>query len=86
MPNFFAVCTPGLEPFTTRELKDLGLQVASSPHSRDSLEGRDEVEEVGGVECRGSLVDLYRANLRLPDMTRVPPPRVFYADTFSDLG
>ena len=87
MPNFFAVCAPGLEPFTTRELKDLGLQVASSTSSRDSLEGRGEVEEVGGVECRGSLVDLYRANLRLRTASRVLLHLgSFYADTFSDLG
>ena len=87
MPNFFAICAPGLEPFTARELKDLGLQVASSTSSRDSLEGRGEVEEVGGVECRGSLVDLYRANLRLRTASRVLLHLgSFYADTFSNLG
>jgi len=53
MPNFFAVCVPGLESFTTKELKDLGLPVSSSTSSRGSLEGKGEVEEVGGVEFRG---------------------------------
>lgn len=87
MPNFFAVCAPGLEPFTARELKDLGLQGASSTSSRDSLEGRGEVEEVGGVECRGSLIDLYCANLCLRTASRVLLHLgSFYADTFSDLG
>jgi len=87
MPNFFAVCAPGLEAFTARELKDLGLQVPSSPSSRDSLKGNGEVEEVGGVECRGSMIDLYRANLRLRTASRVLfHLGSFYADTFSDLG
>ncbi len=87
MPNFFAVCAPGLEPFTAQELKDLGLQVASSPSSRNSSEGRGEVEEVGGVECRGSQGDLYRANLCLRTASRVLLHLgSFYADTFSDLG
>jgi putative N6-adenine-specific DNA methylase len=87
MPNFFAVCAPGLEPFTAQELKDLGLQGASSTSSRDFLEGGGEVEDVGGVECRGSLVDLYRANLCLRTSSRVLLHLgSFYADTFSDLG
>ena len=87
MPNFFAVCAPGLEAFTARELKDLGLQVPSSPSSRDSLKEKGEVEEVGGVECRGSVIDLYRANLRLRTASRVLfHLGSFYADTFSDLG
>jgi putative N6-adenine-specific DNA methylase len=87
MPNFFAVCAPGLEPFMTRELKDLGLQVSSSTSFRGSLEGRDEVEEIGGVEFRGALADLYRANLHLRTASRVLLHLgSFFADTFSDLG
>jgi putative N6-adenine-specific DNA methylase len=86
MPNFFAVCAPGLEPFTARELKNLGLQITSSTSSRDALEGRGKVEEVGGVECRGSLTDLYRANLHLRTVSRVLLQLgSFFADTFSDL-
>jgi putative N6-adenine-specific DNA methylase len=87
MPNFFAVCAPGLEPFTTRELKDLGLKVASSSSAPDSLEGKGGVEEVGGAECRGSLTDIYRANLHLRTASRVLLHLgSFFADTFSDLG
>ena len=87
MPNFFAICAPGLEPFTARELKDLGLQVAFSTSSRESLEGRGEVEEIGGVAFRGTLTDLYRANLHLRTASRVLLQLgSFYADTFSDLG
>lgn len=86
MPNFFAVCAPGLEPFTARELKDLGLQVPSSPSSRDSLKGQGEVEEIGGVAFRGSLTDLYRANLHLRTASRVLLHLgSFFADAFSDL-
>ena len=88
MPNFFAVCAPGLEPFTARELKDLGLRItgSSSPNG-GSLPAEEEVEEIGGVECRGSLVDLYRANLRLRTASRVLLHLgSFYADTFSNLG
>ena len=87
MANFFAVCAPGLEPFTARELKDLGLQVASSTSFRESLKGRSEFEEIGGVAFRGSLTDLYRANLHLRTASRVLLQLgSFYADTFSDLG
>jgi putative N6-adenine-specific DNA methylase len=87
MPNFFAVCAPGLEPFTTRELKDLGLQGAASGSSRDSLERKGEVEEIGGAAFRGSLAELYRANLHLRTASRVLLHLgSFFADTFSDLG
>jgi putative N6-adenine-specific DNA methylase len=51
------------------------------------LEGRGEVEEVGGVEFRGALADLYRANLHLRTASRVLLHLgSFFADTFSDLG
>jgi putative N6-adenine-specific DNA methylase len=87
MPNFFAVCAPGLEAFTARELEDLGWQVAASASSRDALEGKGEVEEIGGVAFRGSLADLYRVNLHLRTASRVLLHLgSFFADTFSDLG
>lgn len=86
MPNFFAVCAPGLEPFTARELKDLGLQVTPSTSSLGPLEGTGGVEEIGGVSFRGSPTDLYRANLHLRTASRVLLHLgSFFADTFSDL-
>ena len=45
------------------------------------------MEEIGGVEFRGSLADLYLANLRLRTASRILLHLgSFYADTFSDLG
>jgi len=88
MPDFFAVCTPGLESFTAKELKDLDLRTTgpSSEHA-GSLPAEEDVEEVGGVEFRGSLADLYLANLHLRTASRVLLHLgSFYADTFSDLG
>jgi putative N6-adenine-specific DNA methylase len=59
MESLYAVCSPGLERFTAEELRALGLDCApSAPGS-------------GGVGFRGSLHDLYRANLRLRTAERV---------------
>ena len=55
--ELFAVCAPGLEPFTADELSALGAE-AIRP-------------EPGGVAFRGGLHDLYRANLMLRTSTRV---------------
>ena len=55
--ELFAVCAPGLEPFTADELRALGAE-ALRP-------------EPGGVAFRGSLQVLYRANLMLRTATRV---------------
>jgi putative N6-adenine-specific DNA methylase len=88
MPNFFAVCAPGLESFTARELVALGLRIAAPPPaSGESSQIMDEGEGAGGVEFRGSLADLYRANLHLRTASRVwLQLGSFFADTFSDLG
>jgi 23S rRNA G2445 N2-methylase RlmL len=40
--KLFAVCTPGLEPFTSREIEQLGLPL------RHPVKGSDN--EIGGVE------------------------------------
>jgi putative N6-adenine-specific DNA methylase len=58
-PEFalFAVCAPGLEPFTERELRRLGLARLSPVK--------------GGVEFTGTLHDVYRANLHLHTASRV---------------
>jgi len=55
--ELFAVCAPGLEPFTEAELRALGADAVRS--------------EPGGVAFRGSLQVLYRANLKLRTATRV---------------
>ena len=88
MPNFFAVCAPGLEPFTARELIELGLRNTGSLSASAGESARlDEGEGEGGVEFRGSLADLYRANLHLRTASRVwLQLGSFFADTFSDLG
>jgi putative N6-adenine-specific DNA methylase len=73
--SFFAVCAPGLEPFTLQELRSLGLQDSASPAG-----------EAGGVEFNGSLADLYRANLQLRTASRVlVRAGAFYAAAFSEL-
>ena len=58
MDIFFAVTAPGLEPFTALELSRL-------------FPDREPVPEAGGVTFRGSLADLYRANLHLRTASRV---------------
>jgi putative N6-adenine-specific DNA methylase len=68
MHHFFAVTTPGLEPFTARELHELGLTPASLLSSLPSEEKR---YEAGGVEFQGSLRDLYLGNLHLRTASRI---------------
>jgi putative N6-adenine-specific DNA methylase len=85
----FAVCTPGLEPFTAQELRDLGL--LSSPADdnptqvrRGSQTAADE--EAGGVEFSGDLRAVYTANLWLRTASRVILRLgEFYAAAFSEL-
>jgi len=87
MSNLFAVCLPGLENFTTKELEQLGLGVKPtlSP-SVDSPLGRKPDDPVGGIEFRGSLHDICRANLHLRTASRVLVRLgTFYAAAFSDL-
>jgi putative N6-adenine-specific DNA methylase len=87
MPRLFAVCTPGLELFLAGELDQLGLPaIHPSSQSEDISLLREPADEVGGVEFRGSLPDLYRANLHLRTASRILLQLgAFYADTFSDL-
>lgn len=68
MYNLFAVCTLGLEPFTSRELNDLGL---SPTRPSVSTIKTDIKEEAGGMEFQGSLRDIYRTNLHLRTASRV---------------
>jgi putative N6-adenine-specific DNA methylase len=77
--NLFAICSPGLELITARELRLLGL--AATPFPPDVLR-----EEAGGVECRGSLHDLYRANLHLHTASRILVRLgTFFTAAFSEL-
>ena len=58
--GIFVVCAPGLEPYTKREIADLGFPA-----------GEGLIEESGGMEFSGALRDIYRANLNLRTATRV---------------
>ncbi len=62
MENFFAVCSPGLEPFVAQELRTLSLVSGDACGSRS---------EPGGIEFQGIFHDLYRANLLLRTASRV---------------
>ena len=88
MANLFAVCTPGLEPFMAQELSQLGLRPSRSLSGFEHFPtSNDLIDEVGGIEFRGALSDIYRANLHLRTASRVLVQiGMFYADTFSDLG
>ena len=77
--KLFAVCTPGLEPFTSQELERMGL-----PSS--SLVEKEKDPERGGIEFEGSLTDLYRCNLHLRTASRVLVRLgSFYAAGFPEL-
>jgi len=72
MYNLFVVCPPGLESVTTRELEQLDMTPRhSGSSSGDSPNLDDPGKDTGGVECRGTLHDLYRANLHLRTASRV---------------
>jgi putative N6-adenine-specific DNA methylase len=61
--RLFAVCAPGLEPFTSQELEQLGLPLRHPAKESDY--------EIGGVEFEGDLIDVYRCNLHLRTASRV---------------
>jgi len=73
MDSFFAVCAPGLEPFTAQELRQLEIEPAA--------------EESGGVLVKGDLATLYRLNLHLRTASRILARlgNFFYATTFPQL-
>ncbi|NWF53742.1 MAG: class I SAM-dependent RNA methyltransferase [Syntrophaceae bacterium] len=64
------------------------MRITAAPSDgEDSSPAGEEAEEIGGVGFRGSLADLYLANLHLRTASRVLLRLgSFYADTFSDLG
>lgn len=68
--QYFAVTAPGVETFTTRELRELELVPASDPQPEPT--GRHQTGEgEGGVAFSGDLIALYRANLHLRTASRV---------------
>lgn len=78
MDKFFAVCSPGLERYTSRELTNLGVTVGRDQQSED--------EENGGVEFSGTPETLYLANLHLRTASRILLRfGDFYAAAFSEL-
>ncbi len=91
----FAVAAPGLEPFTAQELDKLGLTPfpgfatpppSPEPKAQERGEGPGVGGEVGGIEFRASLSDLYRANLHFRTASRVLVRLgEFYAAAFSEL-
>jgi len=84
MKKLFAVCSPGLEPFTLRELQEIGLQ-AGMPHLAASAGAKGQGQG-GGIEFQGTLGNVYRANLHLRTASRVfVRLGGFFGDTFSDL-
>ncbi|MFB3884452.1 MAG: class I SAM-dependent RNA methyltransferase [Thermodesulfobacteriota bacterium] len=87
MEKFFAVCSPGLEPFVAQELHQLGLiDGHSRPENILTEQGHEHEYESGGIEFQGSLHDLYRANLYLRTASRfLVRFAEFYASTFSEL-
>jgi putative N6-adenine-specific DNA methylase len=87
MEKLFAVCAPGLEPFTALELHQLGLMRSRSlSGSESSLAERAPQYKPGGIEFQGSLHDVYRANLYLRTTSRVLVRLgEFYASAFPEL-
>jgi putative N6-adenine-specific DNA methylase len=78
----FAVCAPGLEPFTAQELRNLGITLAGSGPGPNVRTG----EEEGGIEFTGYRKDIYRANLHLRTASRILVRLgEFYTTTFSEL-
>lgn len=75
----FAVCAPGLEPFTALELRGLNLiGSAAAPGGPSEMEG--------GIAFEGGLRALYQANLHLRTASRIlVRVGAFYAAAFSEL-
>jgi putative N6-adenine-specific DNA methylase len=75
--NYFVVTAPGLEPFTFQELTTLGLLPADDTVAASA----------GGIEFKGELGAMYRANLHLRTASRILARlgNFFYATTFEEL-
>lgn len=88
MEKLFAVCAPGLEPFTALELDQLGLLSVLPDAQAEGLTKPVRVEgiETGGVSFTGDMKSIYLANLHLRTASRVLVRLgKFYATAFSEL-
>jgi putative N6-adenine-specific DNA methylase len=89
MEKLFAVCAPGLEPFTALELDQLSLLGSRGPSQLETFleeNGTHYDYESGGIDFQGSFHDLYRANLHLRTASRVLVRLgEFYASAFPEL-
>ncbi len=82
--TYFAVTPPGLEPFTTQELRSLGLLSETTQVHTEEM--RLSADEIGGVSFEGDRDALYRANLCLRTASRVLVRLgEFYTTSFSHL-
>lgn len=93
MDKLFAVCAPGLEPYTRQEL-DLLLGGAekttlASPSPNGAVEkpvNPSPEDDSGGIEFQGDLDAIYRLNLHLRTASRVLVRfSEFHAAAFSEL-
>jgi putative N6-adenine-specific DNA methylase len=70
--NLYAVCSPGLEPYTAIELQAQGLKGEPwPPRTMDAEAPEPASDESGGVTFQGTPSDLYRANLHLRTASRI---------------
>jgi len=93
MDKLFAVCAPGLEPYTRQELdlllggSHLGELASSTPDGTAEKPINDlHEDDSGGIECSGDLETIYRLNLHLRTASRVLVRFAeFHAAAFSEL-
>lgn len=67
MATLFAVCTPGLEPYLSQELHEVGCRLTRN----SSQYGFWSSEDSGGVEFDGEIRDIYNTNLHLRTANRI---------------
>jgi len=99
MDSYFVVTAPGLEPYTAEELRALFPDIDPAPaseadshlHPFDTAQGKPSSFILhplsGGIEFRGDLPALYRANLHLRTASRILARlgNFFHATTFPEL-
>jgi putative N6-adenine-specific DNA methylase len=78
--ELFAISSPGLEPYTEQELRDLGHTIS------DPINDTRQITSRGGVPFIGNLRAIYHSNLHLRTSNRVLVRLgTFYAAAFSEL-